>query len=105
MTLIMQIISRDSFKGRTMKLSKILTAAAAVTAMLGASSAIAATSAQPAAAKLSVASAQALRIGGIQKRVKNNAISDEALGLGGAGVVAVITAVAVSSNDSQATSP
>lgn len=88
-----------------MKLSRILTAAATVTAMLGVSTAIAATSAQPVAAKSSVASAQALRIGGIQKRAKNNSNSDTALVVGGVVVLGTVGGLAASGNSSQAVSP
>lgn len=87
-----------------MKLSRILTAAATVTAMLGASTAIAAASAQPVAAKLSVASAQALRIGGIQKRAKNNLDGTTATA-GGLVVLVTVGAIAASGNSSQAVSP
>lgn len=86
-------------KGQLMKVSKILTAAAAAATLLGASSAIAATSAQPVAAKLSVASIQSLRASGIKKSVKNNA-SNTLVVVGGLALLGGATAIAITTGDS-----
>lgn len=77
-----------------MKPSKIATAALAAIAMLGASPAFAAV---PAASKLSLASAQSVRIGGVQKRVTNRQSSGAGLNqlLANPIVIASIVATAI----------
>lgn len=86
-----------------MKLTKVLTTAAAAVSMMAASTAFAAA---PVAAKLSVSNAsavQALRAGGINKNAKSNATNKWVLpAVIGAGVIAAIIIIA---DDDEAVSP
>lgn len=83
-----------------MKVSKFLTVAAATASMLAASSAYAAA---PVAAKLSVASAQSLRVGGIEKRSVNRnsfrSFITNPLVIAGVVATAIAVPLAISNSD------